>query len=153
MRHLLGGEPTTIDLNGRRVKLEVRDISIDYFQPRVSERMIEYGVRDYLPLNQAHERAFRQLDDYARGDYLSRLLISHLMAFASGIGWHVPTRIRVQLAAVRLLDPVQYKGTNRFAFDLRFRCNLDLPSGIAIGKAVAMGFGVMQKTKAPKNEI
>ena len=146
MRHLLGGEPTVLHLNGREVKLEVKDIAIDYFQPRVVDRMIDYAVSSYLPLNQKHEAVFKRLDDYARGDYLSRLLVSHLMAFASGVGWHIPDRVRVELAAARSLRPAPYKGTSRFHFDVRFRCNLDLPAGIALGKAVAMGYGVIQKS-------
>jgi hypothetical protein len=153
MRHLLGGEPTNLSLNGKQVKLEVRDIAIDYFQPAISKRMIDYTVRSYLPLNQRHEATFKTLDDYARGDYLSRLLISHLMAFASGIDWHVPDRIRVELAGVRRLDAVSYKGTSRYAFDVRFRCNLDLPGGIALGKAVAMGFGVVEREDFKQNNL
>lgn len=142
LRDVLNGPMPMLTINGRRVGMRVDDVQIDYHQPEVSSGLLSYEVRDYLPVNQENERPFLDMDAYAQGDYLSRLLTGHLLAFAGGIGWHIDERIRVELEAARMLRPVLYKGVKRVAFDVRFRCNLDLPPGIALGKSVAMGFGV-----------
>ena len=148
IRKVLQAPAATLDLNGRRVDLTVDEVSIDFHHPQVVEGFRAYELLHYLPLNQQHERTFRQLDQYARGGYLARLLTSHLLAFASGINWHVPERIVVDLDAVRQLPSVNYKGVNRYAFHVRFRCNLVLPEGIGLGKAVAMGYGVVKARRA-----
>ena len=142
LRDLLNGPMPMLDINGRRVGLRVDDVQIDYHRPEVTNTLLSYEVRDYLPLNQSNERDFLDRDAYAQGDYLSRLLTGHLLAMATGVEWQVPQRIRVEVEAARMLRPILYKGIKRVAFDVRFRCNLDLPPGIALGKAVAMGFGV-----------
>ena len=142
LRDVLNGPMPMLTLNGRRVGMRVDDVQIDYHRAEVSRGLLSYEVRDYLPLNQANEPAFMSMDAYAQGDYLSRLLTGHLLAFATGIGWQISDRIRVELEAARMLRPILHKGVKRVAFDVRFRCNLDLPPGIALGKNVAMGFGV-----------
>ncbi len=142
LRRLLDGPAPELWLHQRRVSLIVDDVAIDYYPLSASDSLLHYEVRDYLPLSQQNEREFRQLDEYTRGDWMGRLLTNHLLAFAQGVGWRIEQRVRVELAGVRNLGTIRYKGAARPAFDVRFRTNLELPYGLGLGKAVAMGFGV-----------
>ena len=143
VRAVLDGPLPELWINGRRMVLRVEDVNIDYYAPEVGTTMLHYELRDYLPLSQDNERTWARMDDYARGDFLRRLITGHLLAYARGVGWEVRERLRVELEAVRVLRPARYKGIARPAFDVRFRSNAELPAGIGLGKAVAMGFGVL----------
>ena len=153
IRAVLDGPMPTLHLNGRRVSMRVEDVHIDYYAPRVDRTtMLHYELRDYLPLSQDNERTWHRLDDYARGDFLRRLLTGHVLAYARGVDWEVREQLRIELEAVRVLRPIRYKGIARPAFDVRFRSNAELPAGIGLGKAVAMGFGVLYTRRPDKTD-
>ena len=152
IRAVLDGPLPELWINGRRVVLRVEDVNIDYYAPKVGTTMLHYELRDYLPLSQDNERTWARMDDYARGDFLRRLLTGHMLAYARGVDWEVREQLRIELKAVRVLRPIRYKGIARPAFDVRFRSNAELPAGIGLGKAVAMGFGVLYTRRPDKRE-
>lgn len=102
-----------------------------------------YRLHDYLALNAENYR--RWLDNPRlgyRAELLENTLAAHLLGFCQAAGWRLPERLEVQLVDIRKRAKTRYHGVELMAFELAYRCNLLLPEGVALGKAVSHGFGV-----------
>lgn len=108
-----------------------------------------YRLHDYLALNPDNYRrwlAERRLA--GRIELLENALTAHLLAFCQAAGWWLNERLQTELVELHGYKQVQYHDVPLLAFQLTYRCNLDLPDGIALGKAVSHGFGVQWKAPA-----
>lgn len=102
-----------------------------------------YRLHDYLALNADNYR--RWLDTprlVFRAELLETALAGHLLGFCQNAGWWLDERLEVQVVDVHRRRKTRYHGVELMAFELTYRCNLLLPDGIALGKAVSHGFGV-----------
>ena len=81
---------------------------------------------------------------------LHRLISGHLISFAKGINWRIPARFEVEITDWYRQQPRVLHDVLRPAFDLEFRTQLFLPSGIGIGKGVSHGFGVIRRQTVSK---
>ncbi|AEE53922.1 CRISPR-associated endonuclease Cas6 [Haliscomenobacter hydrossis] len=103
-----------------------------------------YIVRKYLALNAENYAHWQACDGLIeRAKLLERVLTGHLLSCMWGLGWQGSEQVQVRVQEIRKSGLVPYHQQQLMAFDLIFDANVDLPAGIAIGKAVSHGFGWM----------
>ena len=101
-----------------------------------------YHIHQYLALNAENYHQWQQCAGLIeRARLLERVLRGHLLSCMWGLGWKGTEQVQVQVQEIRRSKPLPYHGQELLAFELIFDTNVDLPPGIAIGKAVSHGFG------------
>lgn len=101
-----------------------------------------YRLRDWIALNNKHFAEWRTLTDLReRFALLEQAFVSHIMAFARGVGWQVERRLAAVITDYEGSRWVNCRGAELMAFDATFRVQALLPEGIGLGKAVSLGFG------------
>ena len=79
---------------------------------------------------------------------LNKLIINHLIGVLKQMNWRWPAgSITAQLDLLHRMDPIKHKGIELEIFEVTFSTNVDLPIGLAIGKGVSHGFGIITAEK------
>lgn len=105
-----------------------------------------YRIKDYLVLNpENYQEWLNERRFIARAEIIQSALTGHLLAFCQAANWWLPERLEVDLVEIHKYKRTRYHNTNLLAFEITYRCNLQLPDEIALGKAVSHGFGVQRK--------
>ena len=127
----------TTDFAIRRTRLQITPSS-DTSSPRT------YRLLDYLPFHAENYRRWLALDCFTdRVTLLEEIITGHLLGFCTAVGYRLPTRLEVRILLIKNIRTERVHGGERMAFNLLFRCNLQLPPGMALGRSVAFGFGVL----------
>jgi len=130
--------------------MRIARLQVDQHTLRVTERPILYRIHHWKPFNPENYQHFRTLTGIAEQfAFLESLLSAHLLAFASGVDWQLPTRFDLKITDLLKRDWMEYKGIKVLGFTLDFEANLTLPSGIGLGKGVSTGFGVVRRVSTP----
>ncbi|MCB0654134.1 MAG: hypothetical protein KDC85_22835 [Saprospiraceae bacterium] len=125
----------------RIFQLDLREHALD-LKPAAAA----YCIHKWQPLNPDNFRewqSMRRLSD--RYAFLERLLASHLLAFAQGVGWQIPERFEVRITNLIKEEWITFKGIKVLAFNLEFECPLQLPDYIGLGKGSSIGWGVVRR--------
>jgi hypothetical protein len=135
------------------VQLETSNpkLEIENSNPSLSEIKYlksEMLILDWLPLseqNYAHWLALDRLE--ARAVFLERILYANIIAFCKSIAWQLPPdTLHVELLDCFDQQQTRFKDTTLLKFAIRFRTNITLPEGIALGRKGTFGFGVVKST-------
>ncbi len=144
MRAWLLGQRGPLRMGGRDYPL-----MIDQMQER--QQVLELGewrhyrLMDYQPFHQENYRKWQSIGTLQeRMDLLRSTLVGHVLGFATAMEERLPGRLELELETLRSMRTVRVHNTERLAFNVLFRCNLSLPDGIGLGKAVSHGFGVVR---------
>jgi Cas6b C-terminal domain/Cas6b N-terminal domain len=108
-----------------------------------SRRLLRYELgAPWLALNQQNHERYRSLDAAARRAELDRILVGNLLTMSQAFGGYFEGGETVY-AAFEVDRDVRctVKGVPLVGFEGRFVTNLDLSSGLAIGRSVSHGFG------------
>jgi hypothetical protein len=122
----------------RILRLDVHEYAIRYHDtPR------SYRLRQWLALNQTNYRDWQALPDLkARATALDRILVANILTFCRAVGWRLPERLEAGVQTIAATRRTPFIGFDMIGFDVDFSCNLLLPTGIGLGKAVSHGYGV-----------
>lgn len=97
----------------------------------------------FNPDNYEHWRSLKGLSDqYA---FLERLLATHIIAFADGVGWQIEERFRARITQLHKQEWLLHKGVRKLAFTLDFSAPLVVPEFLGLGKGISMGMGVARR--------
>jgi len=135
--------PDALHFGGRTYPLQAAEVRRENFQLGMAPHWKYYRLHDYLALNT--ENYLRWLDTphlVGRAELLDSVLTGHLLGFCETAGWQLPERLEAQVVDIHQRKKTRYHDTNLMAFEITYRCNIILPEGIALGKAVSHGFGV-----------
>ncbi len=126
--------------------LGMEDLRLETYELHLASKPQRYRLYDYLPFNSENYQDWQQQPNLLqRVKLLNRLLTSHLLVFANGVGWRIPGRFEVEITDMFRQRPVCLHDLKRPAFHLEFETNLFLPPGIGLGKGVSHGFGTLAK--------
>lgn len=140
-----GGQLT---INGKGKPLRIDYIKEQKHSLYVASEKHTYRLMNWLPLTSSNYQRWQALDTLLeRIQFLDHLLANQLISFAKGIQWQIPQRFEAQLFTIQEMRMVRFKEHQRIAFNVLFKTNLVLPHQIAVGRSVAFGFGMVQKTK------
>lgn len=96
----------------------------------------------YLPFNAENYAKWLECNSLVeRAALLERVLRGHILSCLWGLGWEGKEEIQVVVQEIRKTQLIPYHDQRLMAFDLVFDTNVNLPEGIALGKAVSFGFG------------
>lgn len=137
-----------VRIGQRDVELRIARLDVHQHTLRVTDAPLRYRIHHWKPFNPENYQHYRSLTGLAEQyAYLESLLGSHIMAFASGVGWQITERFSLKITALLKQDWMEYKGIKVLGFTLDFEANVALPSGIGLGKAVSMGYGVVRRVR------
>lgn len=143
IRSWLLGQRGPLRMGGCDYPLMIDEMQERQQQLRMGTGWHSYRLMDYQPFHQDNYRKWQSMERLEdRMQLLQNTLTGHVLGFASAMGQRLPERLELELVTLRSMRTVRTHGTERLGFNLLFRCNLELPDGIGLGKAVSHGFGV-----------
>lgn len=148
VQQTLAGNEWQIRWKDTPTSLGMLNLQLETYELHLDKKSHTYRIRNYLPFNAENFAQWQKtelLQD--KISLLTRLIPGHLISFAKGISWRIPGRFEVEITNLTRQRPVTLHEVLRPAFDLEFRTQLFLPSGIGIGKGVSHGFGVLERQK------
>ncbi len=148
IHHLFSNRNLEVMIGERPLSLNVKNLQLHQYTLQVWEKSFAYRLYNWLALSQENYQSYRQIqDELARTEFLERILIANIIAFAKGVKWDVDRTIRLRIGEVLRAKIVPYKSNKLMAFDITFRCNVFLPDFIGLGKGVSLGFGTVSQIK------
>ena len=135
-----------IVLNGKKIDIEIKHLSFDYFNCGFSEKQAKYRIENWFALNETNFKRFIKLNDgNARIKFLERILIGNILSFAKSIRWNIDRQIELKIGHFPEQHHFNFKNHQMVGFNLIFFSNIILPDVIGLGKSVSRGFGVIRK--------
>lgn len=138
----------TLTMKGKQSPLLIQGMQEGMHSLQMLPEMKGYRLMDYLPFNDDNYQKWRQRDTLIEGlTIVEKSLTGHILGFAERMGYRLPERLEVRLMNISRTKPVRTYGSSRMAFNLLFKANIDLPPGMALGRGVSHGFGVVMPTR------
>ncbi|MEL6676288.1 MAG: CRISPR-associated endonuclease Cas6 [Bacteroidota bacterium] len=148
LRSWLMNRPDEFIIGKQKGRLLIQGLQEQVHELKVLPQARLYRLMDYQALNQENYQRWKAADSLVeRVHLLDQLLNNHLIGLAKGLDWQIQERFEARLLNLRKIRTVKTHGSERLAFNLIIKTRLDLPPGIAIGKAVSHGFGTLQPTR------
>lgn len=146
VHHFFAQPDWTLQLASKSMPLRIHRINVLEHSLCLLEQPQVYRLHKWRPFNEDNHDHWRSLSGLAEQfAYLERLLTAHILAFAGGVGWHVPHHLLVKIIDLRKREYISYKGVRQEVFTLDFESNVSLPDYIGLGKGVALGMGVVRR--------
>lgn len=150
LRRFLLGAPDTLYMGGKLVPLRMIHLEEKEHPLRMLPHPNTYKLFKWLPLNGDNYEKWLQCHSLSeRIALLERVLASHIISFAKGVGWRLPERLEVHLQHIQQVQQVSCHGNPMLAFNIIYTANIQLPPYLALGKAVSHGFGWQVPVKVP----
>ncbi|MEY8688142.1 CRISPR-associated endonuclease Cas6 [Bacteroides sp. AN502(2024)] len=138
-------------LGERRIDMEIESVHSKKFKIQPWQSLLKYRLKRWLPLNSENYKKYKEMDELVeRISFLEKILVSNLLSFFKGIGFHITSKIICKLVSIS--DPYQVvnKGVKLIAFDIEFKTNFSLPDYLGIGKNASIGYGVVTHVQNEK---
>lgn len=143
--------PASINIGAKSYPLRMSHLQEEEYALHLLHTSHRYRLMNWLPLNQENYQRWLALDQLThRVQLLEEILTGHILAFAAGVDWRIQGALVVHLLAINEMRKVRFRQHDRIAFNVLFRVNATLPSGIALGRAAGHGFGVTKPLKKQK---
>ena len=128
-------------------RLHVREAVCEFARHPVAliDHLLRYRfVAPWLPLNQDLYQRYRDLSPQDQVRERDRLAVAGLLLALRGFGIEIQGRL---FAAFEMCSShtCDYKGIPLLGFQGRLLTNLDLPNGLALGRAVSHGYGWIER--------
>lgn len=146
---VLDEKELSIRWNGRRQALKIEKVQPNEHQFQILEKPRQYKLQKWMALTQKNHELWKNASSLElRIHLLNKLLINHLIGVLKQMNWRWPAgSIHAQLDLLHSMEPIRHKGIDLEIFDVTFSTNVDLPIGLAIGKGVSHGFGIITQEK------
>ena len=152
VHHFFENKQEGLMLGSRPYELKVEHLKLNKFTMQVWDKMFNYFLQDWLPLNQNNYKQFKEItSEIEQFEFLEKILKGNILSFAKGIGWLVDKEIKVRIIENIRRNIISVKGIKREAHTLTFTSNVFLPNHIGLGKNASLGFGVVWQYKRKKN--
>lgn len=133
----------------KRIKTDIKHISFDYFHCGFSTKPITYKIYNWFALNETNFGKFIALNsNREKVEFLQRILIGNILAFAKGIQWNVAEQIEIRITKLPKSRYFSFKNHQMMGFNLEFITNMILPDFIGLGKSVSRGFGMIRRSES-----
>ncbi len=97
-----------------------------------------------LPFNQDNYRNYCSLSETEKRTELNRLMVAHLLRLCKGLGYWAPDTVEAKVTREQTV-PCTFKRQTLVGITGRITTNLHVPDGLAVGKAVSHGYGVLER--------
>ena len=128
IHYLLQERQLPLRIGRRMEQFEIENVELDHFNVQAWQARFHYSLLSWQALNQENYHAYRRLEtEVERLQFLEALLRSHLLAFATGIGWAAEDQLNARITRFKEEKWLSYKGKKVLAFTLNFSSNVSLP--------------------------
>jgi Cas6b C-terminal domain/Cas6b N-terminal domain len=146
------GADLLVELFLKMKHIEIDGQRIDVFSKNINHATIKIGVCDdlhhykfenlWMPLNQDNHKIYVSATEDEKKAMLNRILRNNILAFLKGMD-ATPPREQTLLTKFTLKKEKEsnFKNQKMITFLGDFITNVELPTGIGLGKSVARGFG------------
>jgi len=135
----------TIDLQGNPTTLKVDRIDLKDTRLNIWDKKLEYNLWNWQALNEDNWKRYQSLESMVEKiAFLEKILIGNILSFAKGIGWLIDKPVVLVIRDVKLERNSRMKDIKVRTFEVDFRCNVELPDFMGLGKGVSKGFGVLR---------
>ena len=132
----LGNEKVSIE----NVLISCREESIS-----IKPKLVRYHfVSPWLPFNQKTYEPYLTMDEQGKANERDRMAVANLLLMLKGLGIRIEERLYATVEAGKSVG-CRYKNQNLLGFYGNLLCNIDLPDGVAIGRAVSHGYGWIER--------
>lgn len=143
---LLAKRNVLMYVGDRRETLALDNANAETILVQEWDSLFDYSIRKYLPLNKTNYELYSKADGLVeKYSILEKCLIGNILSFGKGIGVHFEKEIHLKIIELSDTRLYRYKNVELMGFDLRFKCNVSLPSFIGLGKNVSIGYGTVVK--------
>jgi hypothetical protein len=143
-----------IEIGNKKIPLKINRLNLNEYDLEVyqgEKQNYTYSLQNWLALNHENYQEYQNTSSLRkRIELLERILSSHLLNFAKGVGWNVEERFELEIQDLQPHYTMSYKTTKLSAFSLTFQTNLFLPNYIGLGKGSSRGFGMIKFLKNKK---
>ncbi len=154
-QHFFTQSDWDLQLNGKPYRTKIAGLRANQHHVGVTPGAWGYyRLRRWQALNTDNYPEYRSIITLRdKAAFLERILAGHLLAFFTGIGIQLPHRFQLDLTDLYRTSEISYRGIQAQVFDIHFRAELMLPSGIGIGKGTGLGFGRVERGAVPDQNI
>lgn len=138
----------TLVIGQKKHRMRIKSLTIHQFSLAVLPKKKEYRIHNWLALNQENYKQYMQLERLSEKlDFLEPILIGHILSFARGVGWEVPSSIQLSITDLLNTRWIKHKKVTKLAFNLHFKCNVFIPNFIGLGRGCSHGLGVVKENR------
>jgi hypothetical protein len=142
-----------IVMKGIPCEMVVEDMRMQQVVLRTWNQAFHYRIQNWIALQDEAYPEFNQTSSLAkRAGILERRLTNTMVTMAKGLDWWVAEPIQVSVTQFWEPHLVRLKGVLFSAFNVEFTSNVFLPDYMGLGKATALGFGIVKAIQPKKNE-
>lgn len=135
-------------LGQRNYELVVENLRLNKFTLQVWDKMFDYSLLEWLPLNQENYRKYDSLQTMTEKiEMLKSILVGNIISFAKGVGWTIDKEIKLDITNIVGIRKQKVKEVFRDLFTVEFSTNVFLPANIGLGKNSSLGFGTVREKR------
>ncbi len=138
-----------IKWNGRQQQLKIVNVQKGAHQFKILDRPRQYRLDRWMALTQKNHELWKNASSLeVRIHLLNKLLVNHIIGAVKQFGWRWPAgSLDAKLDLLHKMETIRHKGVSIEIFEVTFSSNVALPDGLAIGKGVSLGFGILNTEK------
>ncbi len=144
----------TIKIGSETRTLNVEKVLVNQYNLNVWDKTFFYSINNWVALSSENYQKYQLLtNELDKEAFLEKILIGNIISMAKGIKWQIDKEIKLKITDITDEHFVSFKENKLHAFNVSFKTNVFLPSGIGLGKSVSFGFGnVIVLKKETTNE-
>jgi len=133
-----------LNIGERQVQMELGSAKIYETPVMINENAFAYHIENWLPLNEANYAGYKNLDSaVGQMQMLERILVSNILSLLKNSDIIIDEQLTCTITSVPKIQTVRFKQVKLMSFDLNFKCNIQLPLYIGLGKHASVGHGVI----------
>lgn len=138
----------SLQIGKRSIVCEVDEIVAKYHNITITEELIPYRIRKWLPFNSENYETYMKAKGIVeKYQILEKIMTGNILSMAKGLEMTIETPLCVKLEEIIDTYNVTFKGIKMMSFDLDFMANITMPDFLGLGKGVSHGFGNITSRK------
>lgn len=138
----------SLQIGKRSIVCEVDEIVAKYHNITITEELIPYRIRKWLPFNSENYETYMKAKGIVeKYQILEKIMTGNILSMAKGLEMTIETPLCVKLEKIIDTYNVTFKGIKMMSFDLDFMANITMPDFLGLGKGVSHGFGNITSRK------
>lgn len=121
---------------------------VNQFNMNVWDKTFHYNIKNWVALSSDNYKKYIAIqNELEKEAFLEKILIGNIISMAKGIKWQIDKEVKLKIVSIDDEHFVAFKENKLHAFNLSFKTNVFLPTGIGLGKSVSFGFGNISSIK------
>lgn len=138
----------SLQIGKRSIVCEVDEIVAKYHNITITEELIPYRIRKWLPFNSENYETYMKAKGIVeKYQILEKIMTGNILSMAKGLEMTIETPLCVKLEEIIDTYNITFKGIKMMSFDLDFMANITMPDFLGLGKGVSHGFGNITSRK------